>query len=96
VTGVDPLAGYNHGEYRTYSREVKKLGKACDLCRRAATAYQAERRSRPGPGARDALDVKASGRALWRLARMYPAQFRALKSEELHRLETLDSRIDQP
>lgn len=60
----------------------------CSACKRVSREYMAEyRKSHPEYANRNGDLGNARARALWRLARMYPQQFRALVADELGRDE---------
>lgn len=71
------------GTYAGYVRHVKVTKDVpCDECRAAATLYHRIYRQRPGVRARELDRERDRQRALSRLARMHPTEFRALYDEE--------------
>lgn len=73
-----------HGEsYGAAQKCYRANGKTCPACRKVWTAYAAEWRATRPIAARQAKNRDlARQRALWRLARLYPAAFQRLVTEE--------------
>jgi hypothetical protein len=67
-----------------YIRHVRAGEKACDDCRAAHTLYVRLWRAKGGMASSRA-QRDARGRALTRLARMHPSEYRALYLEERNR-----------
>jgi len=74
------------GEYKAYQRHVKEGTEIDEACRVAKNVYAQELRERnPGLRARERRDAAARGRALTKLAKKYPDDFRDLMADELER-----------
>lgn len=78
------------GTPAAYMRHIKAKQKPCEPCRLAWNAYQVDRRQDPDirMATREANKVSrvARYRALVRLAKRYPPEYRALLAEERQRL----------
>lgn len=77
----------NHGSYGGAQAHRRRGEEACDDCKAAARAYAAEHRATYRRAGRDPLaqhkrQKKLRGRALSRLAEMYPEDYRRLYQEE--------------
>jgi uncharacterized membrane protein YccC len=81
-----------HGTYAAYQRHRNTGSEPCTECRKAATRYMANyRASKPERRVAEIERATARNRALSRLAKLHPAQFRALYREELERQEVTAS-----
>lgn len=80
------------GTPAAYMRHRKAKQKPCDPCRLAWNEYQCERRQDPDVRAsireQNKPSSKARHRALRRLARLYPADYRAIYAEERANIRT--------
>lgn len=72
-----------HGTPAGHSAHVRAGSPPCEPCRDARSAYVREFRARPDAAPRVRRGNRARSRALWRLARMYPDDYRRLMAEEL-------------
>jgi hypothetical protein len=73
-----PRCGTQAGRIAHYRRGEP----ACDLCRAAQNAYKRRWRKEPAKRESERLRVRANTRAVWRLAELYPDDFRRLNNEE--------------
>ena len=72
-----------HGTYGGY-QACRPAGVVCDPCRRACAEYQRRyRKANPDKQAAARRLSNARVRALGRLAKMYPVEFRKLYDEEI-------------
>lgn len=82
MTTVDERCGTPAG----YQAHRKRKEPACDACRRANAEYTAAvRASNPGLYAQNVANNSARSRAMTRLARLHPDEFKALYREELRK-----------
>lgn len=71
----------SHGTYAGYQRHIRAGDTPCDECRTANTLYVRAWRARGGMASTRAAS-NARARALARLARMHPSDYRALYLQE--------------
>lgn len=76
-----------HGTYSGWNWHMRRHEPACDACRAANSQYQDEWRKTSKGKRSSAIDVRARGRALTRLARMHPSDYRDLYAEEKWKAE---------
>lgn len=82
--------GDKRGSYAGWNRHVKADEKPCAPCIRAQTEYLNNyRAAHPEYGTKNRKRALARSRALTRLMREYPAQFRKLYNEELRKEDLL-------
>lgn len=78
--------GINHGSYAGYQVCQRRPEGSCEECRKATREYMAEyRKRRPEVQARERLKRRARERALWKLARQFPREYRVLVHDEMTR-----------
>jgi len=70
------------GTYAAYQRHIKRGERPDTKCRKAAAEYSRRRRQNPEVRRRQVAQDTARTRALSRLAKMHPAQYRVLYEEE--------------
>ena len=80
------MNSYAHGTHAGYRKCRKRPEGSCTDCRAAINEYMHRwRHGQSAAASRARLKDAALGRALWRLADMYPGLFRALVQEEMSR-----------
>lgn len=77
------MNGAECGTYAAYQQHRANGEIPCAACRRANAVYKRRYRRRPEVRDVEARENAARSRALWRLARLHPAQFQILYREEL-------------
>jgi hypothetical protein len=82
------VSDQEHGTYAAYQTHLRFKTEPCHACRKARNRYMAEYRARrPETLAIDVATAAARLRALKRLAKLHPTQYRALYRQELEREE---------
>lgn len=72
-----------HGTYAGFMRHYRRKETPCEPCRQARNTYMARyRESHPDAYDYDKRMTNARSRALWRLAKQYPQEFRKFFDEE--------------